>query len=779
MGCKTTVAAILAMSVVSLAYAESPWVGAVQDAVKAAGKAQPVTYVLQSSALKLTVSQTYGFTLTEVATGNVLLTENKVAFTVGSSALSPTSISNVVTTATTLDGDLVLNTANTAHVNFTLVSPDNLQVTLSCTKGTPAAIAERFADVSGERYYGVWENALPNALDNRGVSSGYDGKELTTTKDVFASSARAPFYMTNKNFGIYANTQALGSYAFGVSGYTTIKFNSPALQYTILHGTTPKAILAQHLAVAGPAFLPPDWAFSTIFWRDDNHQLPTGFLGTNAQDLVLDDASKLAGAKIHTGAIWLDRPYGSETRNVDANVAGWGNMDFDATFTDPSGMAKTLNDEGVKLLVWVANKANNQLYADGTALGYLFTGYSLSPGMDLRIPGAYSWYQGEIGVLDDAAAGKGGRISGFKIDRGGEGEMPDAVINTMTTLQQKLLFENMQGRNGSDFFSFSRNLNDQGRRYAAVWSGDPKTTWLGLQTSVKNGLRTGLINFPMWGADTGGYSGSAPSEELFTRWIAFSAYTPMMEIIQGPGRNIFYDFSATAKANTVKYTNLHHDLIPYTRSALASALRDGVPVMRAMVLEFPTDANVADLADEYMFGPNILVAPVITQYAKGRSVYLPALPNGGVWIDYNNPATSYTGGRTITAKAAVGVIPTFVRSGAIVPRGDIVKANNTWDAAWAPALHIDVFPAAAASAFDYYTGSGTSTIGLKALANGYEITTTAALGTAGAFKIALPAAPVGVAFNGVAAGYSYDAVAHVLTVNFAGDQALDLVVTTK
>ena len=125
--------------------------------------------------------------------------------------------------------------------------------------------------------------------------------------------------------------------------------------------------------------------------------------------------------------------------------------------------------------------------------------------------------------------------------------------------------------------------------------------------------------------------------------------------------------------------------------------------MRMMPFAFPDDPAVADMFDEYMFGDALLVAPVLLAGATSRQVYLPA----GAWIDYNDKSTRCTGPATITANAPIDVVPRFVKAGAIVPRGDILKSNNNWTPNWAPSLRIEFYPAAGvASRFEYYTGTG-------------------------------------------------------------------------
>ncbi len=127
-----------------------------------------------------------------------------------------------------------------------------------------------------------------------------------------------------------------------------------------------------------------------------------------------------------------------------------------------------------------------------------------------------------------------------------------------------------------------------------------------------------------------------------------------------------------------------------TRSLMHQATLTGMPIARPLVFAYPSDEKVADIWDEYLLGDWLLVAPVTTAGATSRSVYLPA----GRWLDYNDRKTAHAGGATITAAAPLDTIPLFVREGAIIPRGGILKSNNNWDANWAPNLRIEVFPVA-------------------------------------------------------------------------------------
>ena len=195
-----------------------------------------------------------------------------------------------------------------------------------------------------------------------------------------------------------------------------------------------------------------------------------------------------------------------------------------------------------------------------------------------------------------------------------------------------------------------------------------------------------------------------------------------------------------------------------------------MPVMRSLIFAYPTDASLYDTWDEYLYGRDLLVAPVVTPNATSRKVYLPA----GRWMNYNDRATVYAGGATTTVDAPLGTLPLFVREGGIVARGDILKSNNNWDANWAPKLRIEVFPSKeTASEFEYYTGEGVRKIQAKRGEAGLEIKMED-LGVGGNLEVYCRGAK-GVQRNGAAlregADYQYDEKRQKLTIPFSGSSA--------
>ena len=171
-------------------------------------------------------------------------------------------------------------------------------------------------------------------------------------------------------------------------------------------------------------------------------------------------------------------------------------------------------------MLWIANRSDSR--RRGRRANPWDICWSTGRAVDMRTKDAYGWFQGKLDTFLDHG------VQGYKIDRGEENEMPEYLQNCNAVLFPKMAAEGLQRRWGEDYFVFARNLYDEGRQYSAVWNGD-SYGWKGLRKSVRQALRCALINFPMWGSDTGGYGET--TAELYARWSEFAAYTPMMEIL--------------------------------------------------------------------------------------------------------------------------------------------------------------------------------------------------------------------------------------------------------
>src|SRR5262245_55622274 len=214
------------------------------------------------------------------------------------------------------------------------------------------------------------------------------------------------------------------------------------------------------------------------------------------------------------------------------------------------------------------------------------------------------------------------------------------------------------------------------------WSGDTQATWKTLEGQVAVGINHSLSLSPYWGSDTGGfYSTSELTGELYARWFQFSAFCPSfrahgriwrLRLPWGWGlRDMGFlegqkDLPNPSEMNNQaiepickRYAELRYRLMPYTYTLAAEARETGLPIMRAMWLHYPDDENARGMGTQYLWGRDMIVAPVFTQGAATREVYLP----DGDWYDWWSGARE-TGRRTITRHVDLGTMPIYVRAGA-------------------------------------------------------------------------------------------------------------------
>jgi alpha-glucosidase len=243
-----------------------------------------------------------------------------------------------------------------------------------------------------------------------------------------------------------------------------------------------------------------------------------------------------------------------------------------------------------------------------------------------------------------------------------------AVHNSSALFMQQAVYDaHQQYQPDKRVFILSRSAFAGSQRYgAALWSGDVDMTFAALRKQVAIALNVGLAGIPLWGSDIGGFGFAGKcTPELYTRWFQFGTFCPIFRP-HGDQRELRepWQFGPQVEEICRKYLRLRYRLLPYIYNALHAACADGIPIMRPLVMEFPDDANLYNLSDEYLFGPEILVAPVLDQGATEREVYLPQ----GLWIDFWTD--DVLGGPSLRkVQAPLDAIPLFVRQGAIIPMG--------------------------------------------------------------------------------------------------------------
>lgn len=614
----------------------------------------------------------FTYTLVDKYDGHELVEHTSTSFEIDGKMQGVTKAKTVQVQSDSMTLELTLENGDMAQAVFAFSADKRLTIKLTAHSAT--ATEQVFAD-QGEHVYGIWECTTKNSLDNRGEDRPFvgDARKYIT----YSANARAPFYATDHRYGLYVQSQAYGHYKIAIEGQTSFMFKESALTYHIIYGPTYAEIYKEYNAIAGPAFTPPDWALGAHWWRDQ----------TNQKEL-LGDIADFQRHRLPSTVVWIDRP-------LTSGPWGWGGFDFNPKqFPDPDTMMETLSKSGYKCLLWIANRTEGEFKEEAISKNYAFPGHQ-QPATDVRRPEVFNWFKEKLSIFAELGA------QGYKIDRGEDGAIPLDAQNETVNLFAKCAAESMEGTHGKDYFIFGRNLNDTGRKYAAVWNADVSPNFKSYIQSLQHGIRCATINFPIFGSDTCGYRKKEATDELAARWFAFSAYCPFLE---GAIKHIPLKGDTDSFRMKVlrKYLNIHHEMIPYTRSCMYLNTQTGMAIIRPMIFEFPEEKTFINTWDQYMYGPSLLVAPVIVEGATSKSVQFPE----GRWLDERDRITIHEGPAKQTVQAPIEATPVYIREGAIIPMGDVVKGNNNWTENWKPKLRLEILPAEKqASTFTYYTGA--------------------------------------------------------------------------
>jgi alpha-D-xyloside xylohydrolase len=257
------------------------------------------------------------------------------------------------------------------------------------------------------------------------------------------------------------------------------------------------------------------------------------------------------------------------------------------------------------------------------------------------------------------------------------------VGNVYPQLYSRMFYDGMKAENQKDIVNLVRCAWAGSQRYGAlVWSGDIHCDFATFRRQLCAGLNMGIAGIPWWTTDIGGFHGGDPStpefRELLIRWFQWGCFCPVMRLhgdrkptVQPVYRkdgstslftgsdNEVWSYGDEAYEILVKYIKLRELLRPYTRKLMQEAHENGVPVMRPMFLEFPESPECWQLKDQYMYGPDMLVAPVMQANAVSRKVYL---PSGAEWTELHSGKT-YQGGVFVDAEAPIEKIPVFLKNG--------------------------------------------------------------------------------------------------------------------
>jgi len=560
--------------------------------------------------------------------------------------------------------------------------------------GAPDGVTASFHLGPGERLHGLGEKFT--RLDKAGqriVSWTVDALGSTSER----SHKNVPFLWSTRGVGIFLDTGARVSWDLGVTSLQSWTFTAeaPALDMYIFHGPRPDRVLGAYTALTGRPPAVPDWSFG--LWLSSGGT----YRDQAAIEALLDgiERHRVPASVVHIDPWWMRwRKYCDFVWDREA-------------FPDPEGLIRRIHGLGLKLCLWEHPyiSVESDLFAFGRDKGYFALrpdgkvyvidyGLSLAPRPDgvVRVAGRSETWNAPVAIVDltNAAARAWFKdlhrpllrmgVDVFKTDFGEDvpedarfhdGRTGRELHNLYPLLYNAAVFEVTAEEKGYGLV-WGRSGTAGSQRYPVCWSGDPASDWDSLAATVRGGLSAGMSGLALWSHDIGGYRG-APDPELYVRWAQFGLLSSHSRM-HGDSPREPWRFGDEALAIVRKYARLREKLRPYIMKTAREASRSGMPVLRALPLAFPDDVNAEAWELEYMFGPSILVAPVVRPLAElgrrgGRpkmQVYLPE----GTWIDHWT-GREYRGPAVIDRAVPLAVMPLFVRKGARLPSRSPSKAR--------------------------------------------------------------------------------------------------------
>jgi alpha-D-xyloside xylohydrolase len=472
------------------------------------------------------------------------------------------------------------------------------------------------------------------------------------------------------------------------------------IDYYFIQGANADEVIKGYRTLTGKAPIVPKWAMG--FWQSRERY--------HSEKEIIDAGSEFRKQHIPIDNIVLDWQYWEDPK--------WGSHEFDASrFPDPKGMIDKLhNDLHLNLMISVWPKFNKGTanYDEMNQKGYLFTrniekkrkdwvgiGYEntfYNPFKDEA--GKLFWKQiddrlNKIGVdawwLDATEPDMHSNLSieERKLNMSPTSMGPGAkYFNAYSLLNSKNVYEGQRASSPDKrVFILTRSAFAGQQRYAsATWSGDIVSRWSDFKDQIATGINFSISGIPYWTMDIGGFAvehryehatGETLNEwrELNNRWFQFGAFCPLFRSHgQYPFREI-YNISPPGHEvykSMVYYDKMRYRLMPYIYSLSGATYFNDYTILRGLVMDFNDDANVRNIADQYMFGPSLMVNPVYEYKARSRSVYLPSSCG---WYDFYT-GKYYKGGQTINADASLDRIPLYVKEGSIIPAGPEIEYTS-------------------------------------------------------------------------------------------------------
>lgn len=523
------------------------------------------------------------------------------------------------------------------------------------------SVAAVFNIAPDEHFYGCGESFT--RLDKRGqkVVLFTDDANGVGSMDLYKP---VPFFLSSRGYGMFMHTSTPITCDFGrqYAENNELLIGDETLDLFIMLGE-PKTVLDEYTNLTGKSPMPPLWSFGlwmsriTYFSENDGRTV----------------AAELRKRKIPSDVLHFDTGWFETDWRCDYKFS-------ENRFDDPVDMMADLKQQGFRTCLWQLpyfvpkNELFKEIVDKGLAVKSASGGLPYEDAvLDFTNPATINWYEGKIGGLLKQG------VAAIKVDFGEAAPLDGVYHNGRTGFYEhnlyplrynKIVSDLTQKLNGERII-WARSTWAGSQRYPLHWGGDAESTDMGMEAQLRGGLSLGLSGFTFWSHDAGGFTRKTP-EELYRRWFPMAVLASHTRCHGQPPKEP-WEYSPAFEDYFRKTIEMKYRLMPYVFAQAKESSEKGIPMLRALLLEFPNDPGAWAVDNEYMYGSDILVAPLFEEGLKSRNVYLPP----GQWVDFQTKKT-YAGGWHNIEAGEIQVIM-LVKSGAVLPMAKLAQSTNDID----------------------------------------------------------------------------------------------------
>jgi alpha-D-xyloside xylohydrolase len=519
---------------------------------------------------------------------------------------------------------------------------------------------------NGERFFGLGERFT--RFEKTGTRATIWSADTCGSNTTDMSYKAVPVLFSTAGWALmlhssYRSYWEIGSFSYATGG---MMVEDEKLDLFLILAPELKQQVVAYTALTGRPAMPPRWSFGLWMSR----------AAYNNREQMLEVANRLRAEQIPCDVFnidpsWMEHGYyndiGVEVCNFNWNAPAWG---------DPEPLFKEFDDLGYAICLWINPyfSEDSPAYAEAKQKGYLVKTtaggiarleFGLAAGIiDFTNPQAKAWWQSKLVDL----LRKGAAV--FKVDFGDRVPENALFANGRTGREMHNLFVHLYAQ---AVFEATAQVKGEGvvwrrpgyigtQRYPGCWAGDTQVTWEGMAGALRGGLSAAFTGDSFWSHDIGGFVGQKPPDELYIRWVQFGMLSPFSRFHGTTPREPWF-YGDPAMEVVRHYAQLRYALMPYLLAYGRESADTGLPLLRPMVLEFPKEPRIDTIDDQYLLGPDLLVAPVMQPGARSRVIYLPK----GQWWSFDRPGVVLTGPGYREVEAPLERVPLYVRAGALIP----------------------------------------------------------------------------------------------------------------